>query len=218
MALHDTGSANSEDYPFIHEQGRPVSYWTVDADEHIELHRHGVRVAQTVHPYVALLISMHVVGIHRDRLHIDTAPNRWHIPEAHTPKVNMFIAEQEALQAQLRVAAERQLGQLLPMDRLMNDFKIFEFIDILSTQFSACGLGNRAMNYMPDEHGRSFTMTLERAGEWEFKVTPFPFAGTRFECPTVGRRVPKRTFAHHDDFRAAWYAAEPVLLPYACVA
>ena len=218
VALHDTGSANSEDFPFIHAEGRPVSYWTVDADEHIELHKHGVRVAQTVHPYVALLISMHVVGIHRDRLHIDTTPNRWHIPEAQTPKVNAFVAEQEALQAQLRREAERLMGQSLPMDRLMNDFKLFELIDILSTQFSACGLGSRSMNYVPDPAGKPFTMTLERAGEWDFKVTPFPFAGNRFECPTVGRRVPKRTFVGHDDFRAAWYAAEPVILPYACVA
>src|SRR6266536_3065369 len=71
VAMHDTGSANWEDRPSIDHAGHPWSYWTMPPDEHIELHRRGVHLACETHPYVALLISMHVVGIHRDRLHID---------------------------------------------------------------------------------------------------------------------------------------------------
>jgi hypothetical protein len=109
------------------------------------------------------------------------------------------------------------LGRPLTDEQLMNDFKLFETIDILSTQFAACGLADRELVYVPDRKGRPITLTLTRAGEWAFKVSPFPFAGERFECPLYARRVPKRAYRDDDEFRAAWYAAELVKLPYVCV-
>jgi hypothetical protein len=217
VAMHDTGSACWEDYPLINDRGEPWTFWTIPADDHIELHRRGVAEAVNVHPYVGLLISMHVVGIHRDRLRIDPAPNRWHMPEIETPKVNAFIEEQRALQRELRATLAAR-GQGPASDAaLMNDFKLFEVIDILSTQLSACGLQEREMTYVPDARGEPFTMSLQRAGEWEFRATPFPFSGDRFDCPCVGRRLPKRTFHDHDEYREAWYAAPTVILPYAYV-
>lgn len=221
VAMHDTGSASDEDHPLIHmdgEVGKPVSFWTVSPDEHLKLHRIGVKEAQQVHPYCALLISMHVVGIHRDRLHIDPAPNRWHIPHVSTPALEEFIAEQTALQVQLRREAEQCLGVTLTDERLMNDFKIFELIDIVSTQFSACGLADREMVYVPDAEGNPMTVNLRRRGEWEFQMTPFPFAGSRFDCPVMARRVRKQVFRNHAEFWAAWYAAPQVVLPYFCSA
>lgn len=217
VAMHDTGSACWEDYPLINDKGEPWTYWTIPADDHIDLHRRGVAEARRVHPYVALLISMHVVGIHRDRLHIDPAPNRWHMPEVDTPKVNAFVQEQRALQGELRAEMAACGAGPATDEALMNDFKLFEVIDILSTQFSASGLAEREMSYVPDPSGEPYTLTLTRAGEWEFQVTPFPFVGERFECPCIGRRLSKRAYRDHDDFRQAWYAAPSVVLPYACV-
>lgn len=217
VAMHDTGSACWEDYPIINAEGHPWTYWTIPADDHIELHRRGVAEACNVHPYVGLLVSMHVVGIHRDRLHIDQQPNRWHIPEAQTPKVNAFIDEQVVLQLRLRAELRERYGASLDDEAMMNDFKLFEVMDILSTQFSACGLGQREMTYVPDAKGEPFTLSLKRAGEWEFKVKPFPFAGDRFDCPCIARRVPRRIYRDDNDFREAWYATPMVILPYACV-
>jgi hypothetical protein len=216
-AMHDTGSACWEDAPLVDEKGVPWTYWTIPADDHIDLHRRGVAEARAVHPYVGLIVSMHVVGIHRDRLHIDPAPNRWHIPEVGTPKVNAFIEEQQSLQALLRSAIAARGGAPLSDEALMNDFKLNEVIDILSTQFSACGMADRDLAYVPDTDGRPFTMSLRRAGEWEFRVEPFPFPGDRFDCPCVARRVPRRVYHDHDDLREAWYAAPTVMLPYSCV-
>jgi hypothetical protein len=211
-AMHDTGSAMWEDYPLIDPQGNPWTFWTMPADDHIELHKIGVAEARKVHPYVALLISMHVEGIHRDRLHIDPQPNRWHIPEDFTPKVNAFVAEQQAIQRDLR-------AQLLNLgdDALCNDYKVNEMIDILSTQLSACGLAAREMVYVPDAHGAPFTLSVEQAGPWEMRMSPFLFAGDRFECPCIARRVPKRVYRDHNEFREAWYAAPMMQLPYAFV-
>jgi hypothetical protein len=216
VAMHDTGSACWEDYPLINDKGEPWTYWTMPADDHIELHKLGVREARKVHPYVALLISMHVVGIHRDRLHIDPAPNRWHMPEVETPKVNAFVEEQHAIQAELLHELRTRCGMDWSDDALMNDFKLFEVIDILSTQLSASGLADREMTYVPDAQGRPFTFSLVRGDFWEFKCDPFPFAGDRFECPCVGRRVPKRIYRDDNDFRQAWYAAPMITLPYVC--
>ncbi len=211
-AMHDTGSAMWEDYPLINAAGEPWTYWTMPPDDHIELHKIGVAEARKVHPYVALLISMHVVGIHRDRLHIDLQPNRWHIPEVDTPKVLAFIAEQETLQHELR-AQLPTLGDV----SLMNDYKLQEVIDILSTQFSACGLGAREMAYVPDPLGQPFTLSVQQAGPWDMRMSAFLFEGDRFECPCVGRLLPKRVYADDTDFRLAWYAAPSRVLPYAFV-
>jgi Protein of unknown function (DUF3891) len=217
VAIHDTGSASWEDRSIIDPGGKPWTYWTMPADDHIQLHRNGVRVACEVHPYAGLLVSMHVVGIHRDRLHIDPAPNRWHMPEQHTPRVEEFIAEQTSLQEQLYEDVETRLGRRLPNAQLMNDFKIFEVLDIMSTQFAACGLGDREMTYVPDRVGNPFTLTLTRAGEWEFRITPFLFDGDRFDCPLMARRMPQQVFKSDDEFREAWYASDQVKLPYAFV-
>jgi hypothetical protein len=217
VAMHDTGSACWEDYPIVNAEGEPWTFWSIPADDHIELHRRGVVDACNVHPYVGLLVSMHVTGIHRDRLHIDQQPNCWHIPEAQTPKVNAFVDEQLALQKQLRADLHQRHGILFDNEALMNDFKLFEVMDILSTQFSACGLDQREMTYVPDANGRPFTLSLLRVGEWELKVEPFPFAGDRFDCPCIARRAPRRTYRDDNDFREAWYAAPLVTLPYACV-
>ena len=217
VAMHDVGSAQWEDHPLINAEGIPWSYWTIPPEDHIELHRQGVCVGREVHPYVGMLISMHVVGIHRDRLHIDDAPNRWHMPEHHSPQVEAFVTEQTVLQRQLLAEVEALRGAPFAPEHLMNDFKIFEVIDILSTQFAACGLADRDMRYMPDCDGGRLTLSLSRVGEWEFRVTPFPFAGTCFECPLPARRVRRRVYHDHDEFREAWYHAERVTLPYACV-
>ena len=211
-ALHDTGSAMWEDAPLIDATGQPWTFWTMPPDEHIELHKIGVAAARKIHPYVALLVSLHVVGIHRDRLHIDPQPNRWHIPEVDTSKVTAFIAEQESIQHDLRL----DLPGLEDV-ALRNDFKLNEVIDILSTQFSACGYAARDMVYVPDRHGEPFTLSVEPAGPWAMRMRPFLFAGDRCACPCVGRCLPKRVYADHNDFRAAWYAAPPVILPYAFV-
>jgi hypothetical protein len=216
VAMHDTGSACWEDYPIINAEGDPWTFWTIPSDDHIDLHRRGVAEACDVHPYVGLLVSMHVVGIHRDRLHIDQQPNRWHIPEADTPKVNAFVGEQQALQRRL-LDALRGRGAALDDDALMNDYKLFEVMDILSTQLSASGLDAREMTYVPDGTGHRFTVSVRRAGEWEMRIDPFPFAGDRFDCPCIGRRVPRRVYSDDNDFRAAWYAAPVVMLPYVYV-
>ncbi len=211
-AMHDTGSAMAEDAPLINDKGEPWTFWTIPPDEHIELHKIGVSEARKTHPYVALLVSMHVVGIHRDRLHIDPQPNRWHIPEVDTPKVLAFISEQAAIQRDLRA----QLPGLRDA-ALMNDFKIHEVVDILSTQLSACGFAAREMVYVPDRAGQPFSLSVTQTGPWEMRMTPFLFAGDRFDCPCVGRLLPKRIYVDHNDFRAAWYAAPQITLPYAFV-
>jgi hypothetical protein len=216
VAMHDTGSACWEDYPIVNDAGDPWTFWTIPPDDHIELHRRGVTEACNVHPYVGLLVSMHVVGIHRDRLHIDQQPNRWHIPEADTPKVNAFVAEQQALQWRLKDELHQQ-GATFDDGALMNDFKLFEIMDIFSTQLSSSGLESREMMYVPDAASQPFTISLQRASEWALRMNPFLFTGDRFDCPCIARRVPRRVYSDDNDFRAAWYAAPVVTLPYAYV-
>ncbi len=54
---------------------RPFDFIHLPLDVHIErADRESVRAACAVSAYAGLLVSMHTVGIHRDRLHIDADP------------------------------------------------------------------------------------------------------------------------------------------------
>ena len=217
VAMHDTGSATWEDHPPVSPQGIPWTFWTMPPEDHIELHRKGVAVAREVHPYVALLISMHTVGIHRDRMRVDTQKNRWHMPEHFSDKVNAFVSEQTELQERLIAEIEALRGKPFPREDLMNDYRIFQMLDILSTQFPCTGLQDREMEWVPDRQGQPKMIAITRAGEWEMRIAPYPFTGDRFDCPLPGRRIPKQVFKNNEEYHAAYYAAHPVTLPYALV-
>lgn len=217
VALHDTGFGNWEDHAILNPDGKPWTYWEIPPDDHIELHRHGVDVAMKVHPYVGLMVSMHTVGIHRDRLHIDEEKSPWHIREDFTPAVNSFIEEQTGRQANLRSDAEARLGRTLPHERLMNDFRVFEFIDTLSVWIAENMPDGRNAIYVPDVTGKSTTLRIQRVGHWEFKISPFPFYGQSVECPIVARLLPSCIFENWHEFHEAWYGSKVITLPYVCV-
>jgi hypothetical protein len=217
VALHDAGSSHWEDRAILDHAGLPWTYWGIPADDHLDLHRHGISVAADVHPYVGLLVSMHAVGIHRDRLHIDQTPSPWHIREDFTPKVGAFIAEQTHIQKRLLREAQQRCDVSLTEERLMNDFKLFEMVDTLSVWIAENMPIGRDMVYVPDRAGEPMTVTIERAGEWAFRLSPYPFEDDKFECPIVARLMPKTPFRHDDDFREAWYSAKVLTLPYVCV-
>ena len=88
--------------PLLTPEGIPCDFIHLPLDVHIELHRESVRAACAVSAYAGLLVSMHTVGIHRDRLHIDADPTANHLTEDFTPEVNAFVEEQRVLQSQLR--------------------------------------------------------------------------------------------------------------------
>ena len=217
VALHDTGFGSWEDHATLNSDGKPWTYETIPPDDHLELHRQSVQVAANVHPYVGLMVSMHTVGIHCDRLHIDDEPSRWHIREDVTSGVEKFIEEQKALQKKLLADAAWQLGRALPEARVMNDFRVFECIDIISVWMAENMPDGRNMVFVPDCAGRPVTVRIQRANEWEFKLSPFPFEGDRLDCPMVARLMPQRTYENWHEFHEAWYASKVVTLPYACI-
>jgi hypothetical protein len=108
-------------------------------------------------------------------------------------------------------------GVAVAREDLMNDFRIFEMLDILSTQFPCTGLGDREMEWVPDRNGKPTMIAITRAGEWEMKIDPYPFTGDRFECPLPGRRIPKQIFCNNEEYHAAYYAAHLTTLPYRLV-
>ena len=217
LGVHDTGSAYWEDHPILDADGKPWVYWNIPPDEHVKQHYGGVSLGCEVDPYVGLLVSMHVVGIHRDRLGIDSGLSATHLPINHTPVVDAFVEEQAALQVKLRAEVEHRRGAAFPPEHLMNDFKLFELIDSLSIRFTGLGMQDRDFTYAPDRAGNPMTVSIRRAGTWEFHITPFPFAGDRFECPVIGRAVRRQTYLSDNAFRAEWVNSPQVLLPYALV-
>jgi hypothetical protein len=131
--------------------------------------------------------------------------------------VDAFVAEQTARQKDLLAQSEAQLGRSMPPERVMNDFRVFEFIDTLSVWIAENMRVGRDVVYVPDHAGKRVTVTIQRAGDWEFRLAPFPFQGDRLECPIVARLLSQHVYENWHEFHEAWYASKLVVLPYACV-
>ena len=217
LGLHDAGSRRVEEAPLLTPEGIPCDFIHLPLDVHIELHRESVRAACAVSAYAGLLVSMHTVGIHRDRLHIDADTTANHLSEDFTPEVNVFVEEQRVLQSQLRDSLRHSGGSPLSNEHLWNDFKLLEVIDCISIRFIGLGLADRTFSYVPDRSGRQSELALARVGEWEYRVSPFPFKGNRFECPVVARRLAKHKYLNPLEYHEAWCRANLVTLPFACV-
>lgn len=99
----------------------------------------------------------------------------------------------------------------------MNDFRVFEFIDTVSVWMAENMPGGRNMVYVPDHAGDRVTVRIERTGDWEFRLSPFPFINGQLECPIVARLLPRRQYENWHEFHEAWYASKVVVLPYVCV-
>ena len=100
----------------------------------------------------------------------------------------------------------------------MNDFRVFECIDTVSVWMAENMPDGRNMIYVPDHAGKCTTVSIQRVGDWEFKLTPFPFVGEHLECPIATRLLPQRVYDNWHEFHEAWYSSKIVALPYVCVA
>ena len=166
---HDDGWAVWEQAPQIDQEGKPVNFLDVDIRSHLAFYRAGIAAITEQDPEAGLLVSMHGAGIYRQRYGLDPALGLARAAEAQAD-VDAFVAEQEA-----------KFGG--DPGKRRGDYELLQLFDRLSLYFCL----RDAENGEP-EPVELQGYTLEAAGPWRVRITPYPFADDP-EAFSLRRRV-----------------------------
>jgi hypothetical protein len=154
---HDDGWAVWEQAPRVDREGKPVNFLEVDIRSHLAFYRAGIAAITEQDADAGLLVSMHGAGIYRGRYGLDPGLGLARAAEAQA-EVDAFVAEQEA-----KFGGE-------PGER-QEEYELLQLFDRLSLYFCI----RDAENGEP-EPVELQGYTLEAAGPWQVRITPYPFA------------------------------------------
>ena len=206
-AVHDEGWRTWEDLPQIDGNGRPMDFPDLPRRQHVEMYEAGIAASEGHGPEVALLVSMHGLGLYRARMGLDgPARDLDELPGV----VQEFIRTQLARQARLWV--------LLGDDPVRREwawaaYRLLQAWDGLSLYLTWRGLPQGRDGRLPSvprhpaDPGRD--LGLRPVDPRTAMCEPFPFAGDEAVLPVRARVIPDRVYTSHDDMRAELGAALP---------
>jgi Protein of unknown function (DUF3891) len=167
---HDDGWAVWERAPRVDGDGTPVNFLDVDVHSHLAFYRAGVAAITEHDPYAGLLVSMHGAGIYRQRYGLDPGLALTRAPEVQE-EVDAFVAEQEA-----------KFGGEPGEHRA--DYELLQLFDRLSLYFC---MRDVEAGEPADIQGYS----LQPAGPWRVRISPYPFAESPASFSLVRRMLPE---------------------------
>lgn len=184
---HDAGMAEWDLAPTLDPAtGRPTSFLDMPLDTHLRLWRAAPGRVLTQSPYSALLVSMHGAALYRRR-------------DARDPAIAGYLAEQEALQAELLAG----LGE--DAERAARNQRLLWALDYLSLALLLGWMPGSVA--APTQRGQEdVELRVRPAGERRAVLAPWPFGGERLGVRCQGRRL-KRRFASEAELRAALASA-----------
>lgn len=201
---HDDGWAVWERRPRLAADGVPQSFTTVAPPIHLAFYRAGVEVLQDEDPYAALLVSMHMSGLYRDRYGVMPMPVR-ELDEETRTLVDAFVEQEEDRQAQLR--------RLLEVDEAQRwtNYALLQVVDVVSLYFGLADVETGspgACDGVPTaDGGDPVRVAIEPLGPWRVRLDPYPFVEDVTALTMRRRLVPKRDWSGDEDFRADFEAA-----------
>lgn len=239
--LHDNGWRDWEEHPtLLAETAQPLSFTQLDPTAWCELYSGGIAVAVDSDPLTGLLVSMHGLGLRRRFLGIFGA-QPWRTPQDdEDPEIERFAQEQELLQIELieslrasPATADIVAGCVLPKSDeiavarplvygppLLRLYKLLEFLDLLSLRLNWRGLSEEPFSGVPasDPGQPDRVLAARKVDQHTLALVPYPFSHSPLSVPALARILPNRPFESDEDFRDAFIAAEPRLIPYTLVA
>ena len=205
---HDEGWRVEDERPTINRRGAPTDFPDIDRARHVGLYSRGIERAEAQHPLIGLLVSMHGVGLYRQRLGLDG-------PETgeHGSAVAAFLATEDARQERLRAT----LGDDLDLALWTWDaYRLLQAFDSLSLYLVWRGLGSGVLGVLPQVPrwlgDPGVDIVCESLGRFTASCDPFPFAGDEVELPIEARAVPDRSYRDDDDLQRAFADAPTVTL------
>jgi len=207
VALHDAGWAEVDRSPQVNpDTRRPYSFLDIPQDVHVAAHTRTVRRARQADPYAGLLTSLHSAGLYRNRYgHLPHIAQRPIAPQWREA-VERFLAEQDALQAELTAALRPDPAVLWTHYRW---FQLWDMLSLYCCMLSPAATPETLLCAVPRAPGEGdITFYLRGVGAG-FEVEPWPFAGDRIVLRWTARILPDRPY-HSDQELQAAYACAPV--------
>src|SRR5205807_2015360 len=161
---------------------------------HVAFYRAAIAAVTEDDPYAGLLVSMHGVGIYRQRFGTDPMLKASHEPEVQAV-VEAFVAEQQAAWP----ASRGDLG-VSEEDSFADYFRL-QLYDRFSLYFAM-------RDVEAGEAAEIVDYRLEPVAPWRIRMDPFPFANSPARFTMIRRVLPKRDWTR-DEFRGGLAAAAP---------
>lgn len=200
IALHDNGWMEWEAAAQVRDDGYPMDFLHgPSSHEKLAIWQRGVARAFAQHPYAGLLVGQHAAALYAadlDRLQGDEQA-----------AVAAFIAEQEALVADVRKKVAPDLARALSPVTLAAHTRLLQFGDTASLQVCMPWGSTRTFAGCPVDFAGE---TTEIHMAWEgttIHFTPWPVGVDRFSVSIHGRRLATTHFASHAAYQAALDAA-----------
>jgi hypothetical protein len=219
---HDDGWAARDQHPQITRQGKPSAFSVelvgkysafeeIDLADYLAVRDRAVRLVAAQDPYAALLVSMHTYNL------LTARADRSTIQSEQLPLLDAFLARQLEFQQELRarIAADQHLTpeEITPA-RIENHFRLLQACDNLSllscVDYQQPG---DLLHALPLCEGGESRITVERLGERQFRLTPYPFAESSLVFHLPARHIEGEHFYHAEELQKKFHAAGPELLP-----
>ena len=191
--------------------GKYSAFEEIDLDDYLTVRRRAVAELAEENAYAAVLVSMHTYDLLTKRA------DRATVAPPDLPKLDGFLAEQRALQTELRARIDAA-ATLPPEQRsdaaFLDGFRLLQACDNLSllacTDFPRPGT---LLHPLPTRGGLSRTVEVARVAERHFRLAPYPFEGGESVFDVPARFVPGERFGSAAELSERFHAAPVQKLP-----
>lgn len=222
ISHHDDGWRGRDAAPQITRAGLPSAFSRelvgkysafeeIDLDDYLAVRRRAVAEMAEQNAYAGVLVSMHTYDL------LSARADRATIANANLPKLDAFLAEQRALQTDLRARIDADatlpLGQRND-EAFLDGFRLLQACDNLSllacTDFPGAAT---LLHPLPTRDGAYRPVAVERVAERCFRLTPTPFSEAETAFTVPARFVSGERFESAAELGERFHAAAVEHLP-----
>ena len=219
VALHDCGWPVHDDEPTLNPKGQPLHVLESTMAIATRVWGESAKRAAARHPYTGLLVSLHVTALSTFAQSQGWVPHERAKTPAEHFMLNKFQQQQFELQEQLRRALKMRTD--LPLhnglaepgadeaeDLLAFNYGLLKAMDRVSLDLCCSeDLFREIEDVTPRPGETPLTIKVRHTGRGSMELSPWPFAVERLEFEVPCRRLPAKTYADDEAFRAAYREA-----------
>ncbi len=226
ISLHDCGWPDHDNRPTLNPDGRPTDVFESPLQVSLPVWSNSVDRARRHDPYIALLVSLHVLGLSAlppaANQAVGTAGGR---TPRDTFELNKFQHRQIELQETLRHELGLRTDQPLTLGvnpdshdprelALVRNLRLLQAMDLLS--LAACCThppAEKSVPFSPRLGHPPVSLNVTRAGN-DLLVHPWPFDASILPCRIAARAVEARPWEDLDAFHEAYHHAPVLSIPF----
>lgn len=230
--LHDNGWWEWDLSPEL-ENGGPVNLFNVPPEQWTRFYTNGIDTAIEVNPYAGFLVSMHGVGVRRQRY--GTHPSM----PSYEQQYATFIAEQERLQQELLDALRSSERYGVHVDSavarfvtslhdsgdadgydgnlpaIWTHYKLLQAWDRISLHCCLTDLSaDETIHPVPVGEDSDVELILSPVDETTVRIDPYPFSSAPLTVPVRGRIIRNIDYESEADLVEAYYTADQQLFSF----